>query len=95
MKEVTVQTKEKETIDHILDVETQDVATQVEAAELQNMEEVTLLKIEVSKWKHHARQFDEGMISLIEHKNIIQELRNNGLRRSSFRKFDGKRCRRN
>ena len=38
-------------------------------------EEVSFLNLEVSKWKHHAIQFDEGTISLTEHKNIIQELR--------------------
>ena len=38
-------------------------------------EEVSFLKLEVSKWKHHASQFDEEIISLTEHKNIIQELR--------------------
>ena len=38
-------------------------------------EEVSFLKLEVSKGKHHGRQFDEGMIYLTEHKNIIQELR--------------------
>ena len=37
--------------------------------------EVSFLNIEVSKWKHHRSQFDEGIISLNEHKNIIQELR--------------------
>ena len=44
----------------------------MEAAELQEIEEVTLLKIEASRWKRHERQFDKGMISLTEHKNITQ-----------------------
>ena len=42
----------------------------------QEMEkELSLLKLEVSKWKYHASQYDKGMIYLSEHKNTSQELR--------------------
>ena len=61
-------------MDHILDVP-QEATTHVEVAKLQEIEEVSVLKIEVSKWKRHASQFDEGMISLTEQKKVIQELR--------------------
>ena len=33
------------------------------------------MKLEVSKWKYHAGQYDKGMISLSEHKKTIQEIR--------------------
>ena len=71
-QEVAVQTEEDEATDHILDVQTQEATTQVEVAEIQETEEVSLLKIEVSKWKRHASQFDASIISLTEHKKIIQ-----------------------
>ena len=49
--------------------------------------EVSFLKLEVSKWRHHASQFDEGMISLTEHKNIIQELREQWVKEIFFKKI--------
>ena len=54
-------------------------------------EDVSLLNIEVSKWRRHASQFDEGMISLTEHKNVIQELREQWAEDIFFQKFGGKR----
>ena len=50
-------------------------------------EEVSLLKLEVIKWKHHARQFDKGIISLIEHKKIIHELREQWAEEIFFQKI--------
>ena len=34
--------------------------------------ELSLLKLEVSKWKYHAGQYDKGMISLSEDNKTIQ-----------------------
>ena len=48
---------------------------------------MSLLKTEVGKWKHHASQFDEGMISLIDHKNISQELREQWAKEIFFQKI--------
>ena len=47
----------------------------MQAAEIQETEEVTLLNIEASRWKRHANQLEKGMISLTKHKNVIQESR--------------------
>ena len=75
MNEVEVQTEEEESMDHILDGETQDASSQMEAAELQETEEVTCLKTRASRWKHHTNQFKKCMISLTTHKKVIHELR--------------------
>ena len=45
MQEVVVQNEEEEGMDHILDVQTQEAATQMEVAELQEIEEVKILNI--------------------------------------------------
>ena len=50
--------------------EFQESSTDMNNQEL--TEDVSFFKLEVSKWKNHASQFDEGMIYLTEHKNIIQ-----------------------
>ena len=50
-------------------------------------EEVSFLNLEVSKWRHHASQFDGGMISLIDHKKIIQELREQWVEEIFFQKI--------
>ena len=87
MKEVVVHTKAEKAMDHILYVETQDAATQVEVAELHETEEVILLNIEASRWKHHANQLEKGMISLTKHKNSIQELREQWAEEIFFQKI--------
>ena len=39
--------------------------------------ELSLLNIEVNKWKYHFVQYDKGMIYFFEHKKTIEELREN------------------
>ena len=37
--------------------------------------EVSLLRVEVKKWKYHVDRCQEGMVSLAEHRKTIKELR--------------------
>ena len=54
----------------------------------QEMEkELSSLKLEVSKGKYHANQYDKGMISMTEHKNTIQELREKWAEEIFFQKI--------
>ena len=39
--------------------------------------ELSLLKLELSKWKYHVGQCEKGMIPLYEHKKDIQGLKGN------------------
>ena len=71
-EEVVAHIDEEEEMDHILYVETEEATTHVESVEHQETEEVTLLNIEASRWKHHANQLEKGMISLNGHKKVIQ-----------------------
>ena len=70
-KTETVETQEP-TI-HKEGVESLKSVTDEDKKELER--ELSLLKLEVSKWKYHANQYDKGIIYLAEHKNTIHELR--------------------
>ena len=38
-------------------------------------QELSLLRIEVRKWKSQVERYQEGMVSLVEHRKTIKELR--------------------
>ena len=60
----------KEAVTQVDDAEFEDPSRDGNNQEL--TKEVSFLKIQVAKWRYHVSQFDEGMIYLTEHKNIIQ-----------------------
>ena len=51
------------------------------------IEEFSLLKIEVKKWKCQVDRHREGMIPLVEHKNTIRELREIWEEELAFQRF--------
>ena len=47
-----------------------------EDEEIQRLtKELSILRIEVRKWRSHVERCQEGMVSLAEHKNTIKELK--------------------
>ena len=51
------------------------------------IEELSLLKIEVNKWKGEVDRYQEGMIPLVQHRNTIRELREIWAEELMFHKF--------
>ena len=49
--------------------------------------ELSLLKVEVKKWKDHVDRCQVGMVPLIEHIKTIKELRGKWAEELSFQKF--------
>ena len=49
--------------------------------------ELSLLKVEVKKWKDHVDRCQAGMVPLIEHIKTIKELRGKWAEELSFQKF--------
>ena len=51
------------------------------------IEELSLLKIEVKKWKSEVDRYQKGMIPLVQHRNTISELRERWEEEIIFQKF--------
>ena len=49
--------------------------------------ELSLLKVEVKKWKYHVDPCQEGMVPLVEHKKNIKELREKWEEELNFQRF--------
>ena len=50
------------------------------------IKEISLLKMEVKKWKRQVDKYQEGMIPLIDHENTIRELREKWAEELMFQK---------
>ena len=51
------------------------------------IKELSLLKVEVKKWKRQVDKYQEGIIPLIDHKNTISELREKWVEDLMFQKL--------
>ena len=49
--------------------------------------DLSLLRVEVKKWKYHADRCQEGMVPLAEHRNTFKELRKKWAEEIIFQKF--------
>ena len=51
------------------------------------IEELSLLKIEVNKWKSRVDRYQEGMIPLVEHRKNIMEMRERWVEELEFQRL--------
>ena len=49
--------------------------------------ELSILRIEVRKWRSQVERYQEGMVPLVEHRNTIRELREIWVEEIMFQKF--------
>ena len=50
-------------------------------------QELSLLRIEVRKWKSQVERYQEGMVPLAEHRKTIKELKERWAEELMFQKF--------
>ena len=63
-----------EPLQNFIDLDSDKDEHPEEEKTLQPIGEISILRMEVRKWKSQVEEYQEGMVSLTEHKNTIRRL---------------------